>query len=453
MTQPRTQRVRDPVHGLIVFEAENTIDQLAWSLMDTPEFQRLRRIRQLGVSEFTFPSAVHTRFAHSMGVFHTARLLVKIIEREMSRKEQKFEEEKANVAVIAALLHDLGHGPFSHTFEGVQASRGVKRRHEQWTAEIIRNPEGQILPLLEGHKPGMTEKVAALLEKEDPEDIYHAVVSSSFDADRLDYLRRDKLMTGTGAGAIDFDWLKENLRVADIQIDAPDESPDGSRKVPTFCLDRKALPAAEQFLLARYTLHQQVYFHKTTRCVEHMIAKLLRAIAKLAAGKPADRKNTGLPYAHPLQRFFSKNGETLANYLALDDSVIIGSLDALSQAKDPVIAEIATRLRDRRLYKTLDLAAFGEDQGRQRHKLRRIKTQFADKILSEEVLIDEGASIGIYAEIGGDEERMHKKLHVLDGQQPREISELSPMVEVLVKKLQFTRLYFASGADRDAARQ
>jgi len=446
------RRVRDPVHGLIVFESDNRIDPLAWSLIDTPEFQRLRRIRQLGVSEFTFPGAVHTRFAHSIGVFHTARMLVRIIEREMSRLDKPYEPEKAEVALIAALLHDLGHGPFSHTFEGVQESRGVKRRHEKWTADIIRNPKGRIRPLLEAHRVGFADQVAALLEKEDPEDIYHAVVSSSFDADRLDYLRRDKLMTGTGAGGLDFDWLIANVQVAEIELDAPDENGGGARKVLTFCLMKKALPAAEQFLLARYTLHQQVYFHKTTRCVEHMIGKLLRAVARLACGKASERTKSGLRNDHPLLRFFAKGGDTVENYLALDDALILGSLDALARAGDPIVSDIATRLKERNLYKTLDIAEFGEDGGRQRGVLRRIKERFKDQMADETVLLDEKAAIGIYAEIGGDEERMHKKLHILDAGRPVEISRLSRLVETLEPKKQFTRLYFANSAERDAAR-
>jgi len=449
-----SKRLRDPVHGLIVFDDRDPlgVDPLAWALIDTPEFQRLRRIHQLGVSEFTFPGAVHTRFAHSIGVFHTARTLVKVIEREMSGKDPPFEESKAKVVLIAALLHDLGHGPFSHTFEEVQKSRGVKKRHEQWTAEIIRNPAGGIRPLLEGVEPGFTEKVAELLEKEDPEDIYHAVVSSSFDADRLDYLRRDRLMTGIGAGAIDFDWLIENVRVAEIELNTPDEGDGETPKAPTFCLEKKALPAAEQFLLARYTLHQQVYFHKATRCVEHMIGKLLRAIADHAA-KRGEARQTGLPSEHPLLRFFGRGGETVENYLALDDALVTGSLDALSRSPDPIISDTATRLRDRQLYKTLDLAEFGEDQGKQRFRLRRIRRTFEAKIVSEDVLVDEKASIGIYGEIGGDEERMHKKLHVLDGATPKEISELSPLINALVAKKQFTRVYFKDAADRDAARR
>ncbi|WP_417416396.1 HD domain-containing protein [Hoeflea sp.] len=447
-----SKRLRDPVHGLIVFDDTDKIDMLSWRLIDTPEFQRLRRIRQLGVSEFTFPGAVHTRFAHSIGVFHTARMLVGVVNREMKRIEKEPSPDKADVALIAALLHDLGHGPFSHTFEGVQASRGIKKRHEKWTADIIRNPQGHLQPILDEYKPGFTEDVAAMLEKEDPEDIYHAVVSSSFDADRLDYLRRDRLMTGTGAGAIDFDWLKDNIRVAEIEIDAPDDDETGeSRKVATFCLTEKALPAAEQFLLARFTLSDQVYFHKATRCVEAMIGKMLRKIAELALGSKVDCKQTGLSEGHPLLRFFGKVGETVDNYLALDDTLIFGSLEALSNATDPVISDMATRLRSRSLYKTLDIAEFGTDQGTQRTNLRRIRRQFERQIEDESVMIDDKGSFGIYSEIGGETEKMHKKLHILEGGLPVEISKKSDIINS-VKTKKLTRIYFSNASDRDQAR-
>jgi len=305
MTAARTQRIRDPVHGLIVFRHDRPIDQLAWSLIETPEFQRLRRIRQLGVAEFVFPSATHTRFAHSVGVFHPARTLLNLIRREVGEEIFDRGKHRAEVTVIAALLHDLGHGPFSHTFESVQKTRGVGRKHEQWTADIIRYDQGNISPLLEEHQLGFSEEVAALLAADDPTDIYHAVVSSSFDADRLDYLRRDRLMTGTGAGAIDFDWLMEHIRVRNIEIEAVDSDVSTDRiLVPTFCLDSKALPAAEQFLLARYTLHEQVYFHKATRCVEHMIARLLHLVAEWAKSSVNATILIGLSIDHPLLRFF-----------------------------------------------------------------------------------------------------------------------------------------------------
>ena len=447
----RTQLLRDPVHGLIVFEENDDLAQLAWELINTPEFQRLRRIRQLGVSEFVFPGAVHTRFAHSIGVFHTARELVRIIERESSAV-RRFDKFRADVATIAALLHDLGHGPFSHTFERVQKSRDAGRRHEKWTAEIIRNADGAIRPLLEAYRAGLTEEVAALLAAEDPTDIYHAVVSSSFDADRLDYLRRDRLMTGTGAGAIDFDWLMEHVRVADIVIDAPEsDSGEDTTKVATFCLDPKALPAAEQFLLSRYTLHEQVYLHKTTRCIEAMIGKLLTQISKVAANPDTASARTGLAPNHVLLRFFAPDGETIDNYLALDDLAIAGSLEGMQQGDDLAIAEMAERLRERRLYKTLDLGRFGSDFGKQRQAARRIDSKFREQLDNGSVIKDEDAVVGIYSPVGGDEDRMHNKLHILDADGPREITEMSEMIAALASKRQFTRYYFANAADRDAA--
>jgi HD superfamily phosphohydrolase len=455
MIAPRTQRLRDPVHGLIVFRDDQAVDQLAWRLIATPEYQRLRRIRQLGVAEFVFPSATHTRFAHCIGVFHTARTLIDIIKREVREKASADARHRAEVSTIAALLHDLGHGPFSHMFEGVQKARGVARKHEQWTAEIIRNVSGQIYPLLEQHRTGFANEVADLLAAEDPSDIYHAVVSSSFDADRLDYLRRDRLMTGTGAGAIDFDWLMEHIRVREIEIDPVDaDAPEDMVKVPTFCLDSIALPAAEQFLLARYTLHEQVYFHKATRCVEHMIQRLLRLVAEQAKSADKAHAMTGLPTNHPILRFFAVIHPSVEDYLALDDLVISAALGTMQAAENADIAILARRLLNRELYKTLDLRAFGEDEGKQTQWARRIDRDFRAKLDAGTVIKDQGASISIYTQIGGDDEKVHKKLHVLDqAEGPREITTLSKMIEVLQPKRQFTRYYFADESDREKARQ
>src|SRR5260370_16561463 len=281
MRSDRPQRVRDPVHGLIVFAHEGRDarrDQTAWRLLNTPEFQRLRRIRQLGLSDVTFPGATHTRFSHSIGVFHTARMLVGILSRLIPDAE--FNRDRADLAVLAALVHDLGHGPFSHTFESVQKARRSEKSHENWTAEIIRNREGNVRSILEYFREGITEHISELLTAEEERDLYHAVVLSSFEADRLDYLQRDRMMTGTGAGAIDFDWLLDNLRIAEIRRGGDDDV--DSEIVRTFCLDEKALQPAEVFLLARYHLFEQVYLHKTTRGMEVMLRALLTTVADAA---------------------------------------------------------------------------------------------------------------------------------------------------------------------------
>lgn len=449
-SRQKSKRIRDAVHGLIVFDRSKEVEKLAWKLLGTREFQRFRRIRQLGVSELTFPSAVHSRFVHSIGVFHIARKLIEVIQRELA---SDFQGERAEVALIAALLHDLGHGPFSHVFEGVQKSRGVVKRHEQWTAELICNADGEIKPLLEEHRPGFTAGVAELLEAENPVDIYHAVVSSSFDADRLEYLQRDRFMTGSGAGAIDFDWLMDNLRVAEVSLEAPDEDDgeDEDLKVPTFCLAMKALPAAEQFLLARHTLHEQVYFHKTTRCAQKMVGKLLRRIAKLATGADAAHE-TGLPLNHPLLQFYQEGGETLAAYFDLDDSVVLGALSLMTHARDALVQDLALRIQSRRLYKTMDVGEFGSDPGRQAQKVRDIEQYFGQAIQNESVIKDDEAALNIYSVIGEDEERIHKRLHILDARKPKEISELSPIIKALNDKKMPIRFFFENEEDRDQAR-
>ena len=441
----KTQRVRDPVHGVITFRGTNKLDQLSWRLIDTPEFQRLRRIKQLGVSEFVYPGATHTRFAHSIGVFHVARQLVEVVKRET----KTFDNERAKVAVLAALLHDIGHGPFSHTFESVQKARGQNKKHENRSSEIIREQNGQVRKILEDHKEGLAQCISDLLVLENPTDIYHAIVSSSFDADRLDYLRRDRLMTGTGAGAIDFDWLMEHVRVRSIDLDAVDGGPEGNgEKVQTFCIDLKALPAAQQFLLARYTLHEQVYFHKTTRCIEHMIAALLKRVSELSRDRKV-KLLTGLDKNHPIVQFFSNDKPSVAEYLALDDFVVFGAIERLRFAKDLKIKELSNRLMDRKLYKTLDCRTYNRSLKFQVAHIKKIDKRF--NLDSKNIIKDANVSLSIYTQIGGDDERAHKKLRILenDGKTP-EITEFEGIVTKL-EKLILTRYYFENSEDRNEA--
>lgn len=449
MTHVDTRRLRDPVHGLIVFNAKDSVDMCAWKLIDTPEFQRLRRIKQLGFSEFVFPGATHSRFAHSIGVFHTARQLVRIIERELGAVDPK----RTAVATLAALLHDLGHGPFSHTFEEVQKSRGVKKEHEEWTAEIILNSKGEIKPILDqfGYGKSFAKEIAALLLAETPKDIYHAIVSSSFDADRLDYLRRDRMMTGSGAGAIDFDWLLDNVRIASIHIGA-DEDKGGSAAVQTFCLDRKALQAAETFLLARYHLFDQVYLHKTTRCLELMLGAALRRVAELIAS--GSFAKTGLPKNHPIVNFYAKNGANVENYLSLDDTIVWGALERMSGATDSYIKKLSSRILRRELYKCVDIDTLAQSSGQDGLEIEtRLNAKYKAS-LGKTVFFDK-PKLSIYGQVGAEEVKVHKRLSIQLGPSIRqEIDKVSETIKShIVSPKHLLRYYLSDRNQQEEARK
>lgn len=347
----KPQRVRDPLHDLIEFDTSD-FEQGLWDVLDSSEFQRLRRVKQLGFSELVYPGATHSRLAHSIGVFHTARDLTDLIHR---RLDGDFLEDRARIALTAALVHDVGHGPFSHAFESsmkqLDKQTGTKRenRHEIWTAEIIRG-ETDLGARLETHfgKEGR-EEIAALLLAETPTDIYSAVVSSQFDADRLDYVRRDRLMTGAQHGGFDYSWLLANLEVAKVPIATDDE---GYADVDSLVLGHKAFQAAEAYVLGLFHLYFTVYFHKATRSAEKMLTAIILKLGEMIMDGKVDQ--TGLPKAHPIVKFI--NERSLDSYLSLDDSVIWGSLPLLKNSDDKQLGELASRLLRRDLYKALDVS-------------------------------------------------------------------------------------------------
>ena len=436
MPNARTFRVRDPVHGLIVFDGENKLDQLAWRLLNEWPFQRLRRIKQLGFSEFVFPGATHSRFSHCIGVLDTARQLVKIIARDRPAGRN---DERAEVAILAALLHDIGHGAFSHVFEVVERSRGKRKKHEDWTAEIVLDTQLPIRALLDERRNGLARDIADLLRAETPIDVYHAVVSSSLDADRLDYLRRDRLMTGSGAGAIDFDWILDNLTVADINIGLETAEEDRAVERPSFCLKEKALQAAEAFLLARYHLYSQVYFHKTTRGIEQVLVALLKALSRSV--KDGQVEATGLSNDEPIVVFYKEDAPSVASYLALDDVVLWSAVGRMRSAKDPFIAELAARLWARDLFKAVNVTVINTSVEAQRRAGKWIEAQ-AGSELGRHVLKDD-PKIGVYGEIGADDEKVHKRLMILMADNKlREITEVSPVIKA-ISETRLLRYYFA----------
>ncbi|WP_394822574.1 HD domain-containing protein [Pendulispora albinea] len=334
--------LRDPVHGLVSFETDE--ERVVELLMDTPEMQRLRRVRQLGVTSLAFPGAEHTRFAHAVGAAFVMKALLARLRAIQSDIPfwQQVTTDRARDALAAALLHDVGHGPLSHLFE--HSIPGTPH-HEVWTERIVLDPSTGVHQCLSALDPAMPERVAALVRGEHPLPYLAKAVSGTFDVDRCDYLLRDAHATGVRYGVYDLDWLLRSLRFAPASH---------SSSAPALAIDgAKGLPAIEAFLLARLFMFQQVYLHKATRSAEWMI----RAILARAASRIMDGER--LPYV-PRAIELAAHGESigLGDYLELDDAVLTFSMHAWESAKDPVLADLSRRVRNRALFKTLEL--FGE---------------------------------------------------------------------------------------------
>lgn len=343
MAKKKPQRIRDPLHNLIEF-GSSQFEQTLWNVIQTRPFQRLRRVRQLGFSELVYPGATHTRFAHSIGVFHTARRLMKIIS-----DAQGEESHQQDVALAAALVHDVGHGMFSHAFEEVGSELKLQMaKHEHVSDLLIRN--GEIREAFKAELgSGFADDVAAVISRRGPVNLYDAVVSSQFDADRLDYMQRDRLMTGVQNSGIDFTWLINNLELGEVPVGSDDEQ---SGTIQTFVLGPKAFHAAESYVLSLFQLYPTVYFHKATRGAEKLFsAVILRLFELVGAGKV---EQTGLPITHPIVRFALKPDD-IERALALDDTVFWGALSQLTDAPDPLISRFSARLWNRELLKCVDV--------------------------------------------------------------------------------------------------
>jgi HD superfamily phosphohydrolase len=332
--------LRDPVHGLVAFEgvAEQVVDKL----IDTREVQRLRNVRQLGLTSLVFPGAEHSRFAHSLGATY---VMVRLVSRmravqSVMPPEQRIDDEAEADAVAAALLHDLGHGPFSHLFEDVVPQA---RRHESWTIDIILDPQTDVHRALRSLSAGMPERVAALIDGRHRLGYLARCISGTLDADRCDYLLRDSHMTGVGYGVYDLAWLLQALAFG--------ESPSPGEWVLAI-EGRKGLPPIEGFFLARQFMYQQVYHHKATRAAEALIQAIFIRVAELVQDGAS-----ALPIPTALRNAAIGQPVTLPDYLALDDIQLLTSFRAWESAADPLLADLARNLAGRNLPKTVPLKA------------------------------------------------------------------------------------------------
>jgi HD superfamily phosphohydrolase len=293
----------------------------------------------LGVNEYVYPGATHTRFSHSVGTLHIARQILRRLEQISA-----IPEEIKSIVQVTALLHDIGHGPFSHAIESV-----IGRKHELWSDEIIRSDETEVHKHLSKCKlvEDLPEKVCALLIREPnakpgkshstSEKAYLAqIVSSQLDADRFDYLLRDSHFTGTQYGRFDLPWLIQNMFVY------------GDRGLLT--VGRKGMDAAYEYILARHHMFRSVYYHKTVRAAEMMINVIFKRLKYLQDGERREFKKVKEALPRVSQNLICRTA-TLENYLKLDDFGVWYIIRVCADSADPILSFMGKGLLSRNLLK------------------------------------------------------------------------------------------------------
>lgn len=310
---------KDPVHNYVHVQ-----ETIIWRLINTKEFQRLRRIRQLGTSYLTFHGAEHSRFSHSLGVYEITRRIISQFERSGYKD---WMPEESLLTLCAALLHDVGHGPFSHSIE-----EAFEMNHEDWTCRIILE-DTEITAILREVAEDFPEKVASVISKTYEHEIVVNLVSGPLDADRMDYLLRDAHYTGVNYGTIDIDRILRMLR------------PYNGRVV----VKESGMHAIEDYLMSRYQMYWQVYFHPVTRSSEIILRQIFRRAKELF--------ESGYAFGfmiEPLKDLF--RGEvTVQQYLLMDEAMIQTVFMQWTLEQDELLSDLCCRFIHRKLYKYVEI--------------------------------------------------------------------------------------------------
>jgi uncharacterized protein len=318
---------RDPVHNIIRLQTDSDEGELMMRLIDSAEFQRLRRIKQLGLGLYTYQGAEHSRFTHSLGAFH---LMTRVLDRLSETHDITAADRVA--ARAAALLHDVGHGPFSHVMEKV-----LNFHHERWTVQVILDDHTEIGELLRSHSHDLPSKVASVIEGKFQPAALAQLVSSQLDVDRMDYLLRDSLMTGAKYGIYDLEWIINALAI--------DEGAD------RIYVQARGIYAVEEYLQARYYMFRQVYFHRTLRSAEAVLRSILRRALDLLDEGEEIWYAAGTAFEKILRR----QTLTINEHMQVDDSDIVFHIKQWQNSGDTILSDLSRRFISRSLFKAIDL--------------------------------------------------------------------------------------------------
>jgi uncharacterized protein len=323
--------INDPIYGFI------TIDNpLLFDIINHPWYQRLRRIYQMALAQMVYPGAVHTRLHHSLGDYHLISLAIN----ELKHKNIEISYEEEIAAKAAILLHDIGHGPFSHALENV----------------LIPNVHHETIGLQIMHKMndefnGKLSTAISIFTNEHPKQFLHQLISGQLDVDRMDYLTRDSFFTGVSEGVIGYDRILKMLTVHEGQL----------------MIEEKGLYSVEKFLVARRQMYWQVYLHKTVLSAEKMIVKIIERAREIYADYTDLKLNSTLDYF--FETFSEMNDEALEKFCLLDDYDVMFAVKKWSSHSDKILSTLCTGLLNRKLYKCrLQTQPFDETEVEEKRK-------------------------------------------------------------------------------------
>ena len=392
---------KDTVHRYVRVK-----DRVIWDLIATPEFQRLRRIKQLGTTYLTFHGAEHSRFNHSLGVYEIVRRMINKIENDVN-----WNKEERLLALCAALLHDLGHGPFSHSFEKV-----FKLDHEAYTREIILGDTtvNRVLRRVDKQFP---EQVASVIEKTYEDKLVVSLISSQIDADRMDYLQRDAYYTGVSYGHFDMERILRVMRAEEDQV----------------VIKSTGMHAVEDYIMSRYQMYWQVYFHPVTRSAEVILTKIFHRAKHLFE----NGYQFNFDPVH-LRSFFT-NTVRLEDYLKLDETIVYSYFHEWQEEDDLILRDLSERFMNRRLFKYIEFSP--EKQG---HVLERLIDLFNQVNIDPDYYLVKDSSSDLPYDVyrAGKGERVPIYLQMPNGKL-KELSEHSTIVEAITGKTRTDhKLYF-----------
>ena len=314
----RTKVFRDPLYGYIQVDYKVISD-----LIDSREVQRLRRIRQLSGVSMVFQTAEHTRFTHSLGAYQMANLVLQNVD-----GIEVLDEYKCIVFLCAALLHDVGHGPYSHAFESV-----IDLSHEEMTVKIILSKETEINKILSEYD-NLANDIASVIAHDNKFPLIEALVSSQLDVDRMDYLSRDAYFTGAAYGHIDYYRILRSMKIVNNRL----------------CVRASGVHSIESYLMSRYHMYFQVYYHPIARSYESLLENIYKRVNDLVSeGKIIDA---------PIETFLNviKNNSDIESYIDLDDAYVNGFIKQFTKSSDEILRKLSLCLVNRHLYKYIDLA-------------------------------------------------------------------------------------------------